>query len=132
MSAYCTKGAVLKGTAPLNFLLQCTFNWSRNGLKCVSSTSFGLKSAPKTKCWCKMVRDPTTRGACPHQGERFGWGRRHSWWGPLNISPPKYRYLGTIRSPNYVKTHPARFQTKKKLTETNLVLAGQSKLGIIA
>ena len=38
-------------------LLQCTFSWSRNGARCVSSTSFGPKSATKTLFGAKMVKN---------------------------------------------------------------------------
>ena len=41
---------------------------SRNGARCVSSTSFGPKSAPKTKFWGKWLRDPTTRRGTSKQG----------------------------------------------------------------
>ena len=43
---------VLKGSVPLKKLF-CSnaLIWSRNGVRCVSSTSFGPKSAPKTKFW---------------------------------------------------------------------------------
>ena len=39
------------------FFAQIHFNsCSRNGAICVSSTSFGPKSAPKAKVWGKMVK----------------------------------------------------------------------------
>ena len=37
----------------------------RNGTRCVSSTSFESKSAPKTKFRVKYLRDPTRKSAPP-------------------------------------------------------------------
>ena len=50
----------LKGT--VHFFLFCCSNalsWPRNSVRCVSSTSFEAKSAPKTKFWGKKGRHPT-------------------------------------------------------------------------
>ena len=89
-----------KGTVPVNiFLIQCTYSWSRNGATCVSSTSFGPKSAPKQIFGVKLLKGthdegrltPTTRGACPHDEGRLphhgdsprgrdGVPRGGGWW----------------------------------------------------
>ena len=40
------------------FVCSKTLSCSRNGARCISCTSFGPKSVPRTKFWGKMVKEP--------------------------------------------------------------------------
>ena len=42
-----------KSTVQLKILCSNEISWSRNGARCVSGTSFGPKSVPKTDIWVK-------------------------------------------------------------------------------
>ena len=117
----------------------------RIGARCVSSTSFGLKGAPETKCSEKIPgtpqlgRHPSPRRAAPRirkgrvllifwsfitindtpEGAPRGGKLRPKWWGPLNILPQIstifVHYLIPKVSPGTISYQKNLSKTKKKV-----------------
>ena len=112
-------------------LLQCTFTTSRNGARCLFSTSLvSAKKCPQNEISRYNGKGTPPRGVPdpPSQGAPASWWghaplvvgvRRPLWWeGPLNILP-QILIFGHCLTPKKHKIYPAwAISNQKNLTET--------------